>query len=359
MKTGLTLTQMAHEIERQAAQKKDYLADTRRMQMSPDAKALVVAGTGQFGMTSHSRQQLATRLEIPRPFFERLADKHPDILSDTVNKLFQREPARTMVRVLDNNVRGLVSDSYRPLDNYDLADAALPALMDIGAVVESCNITETRMYIKATIPSLRRELPIPEGLVMGQGHTFFTRALTGAISISNSEVGAGGLIVNPGSKEEQCTNLATFVSGFKAVHLGKAKGTDDEVSEFMTAGTKRLEDAAIWAKLRDYIKAICDGRVMDKLVAEMLKARADVITGNPADVIEVFGKKNNLTEDERGGLLRHFTNSGEATRYGLQWAVTRLAGEAEDYDRASELERLGGRVIELPRSDWQQLLKAA
>jgi hypothetical protein len=43
----------------------------------------------------------------------------------------------------------------------------------------------------------------------------------------------------------------------------------------------------------------------------------------------------------------------------LQWAVTRLAQDAENYDRASDLERLGGRIIELPRSEWRQLAEAA
>ena len=47
------------------------------------------------------------------------------------------------------------------------------------------------------------------------------------------------------------------------------------------------------------------------------------------------------------------------TRYGLQWAVTRLAGETNDYDRATELERLGGQVIELPKTDWQRIIEEA
>jgi hypothetical protein len=264
-----------------------------------------------------------------------------------------------MVRTLDNRVRGIMSDGYRPLDNFDLADATLPMLRDAGAIIESTAITETKFYVKAVIPGLRRELPIPKGLVMGQGHNFFTRAITGAIAFSNSEVGAGGLVVNPGTKEEQCTNLATFSSGFRAVHIGKRKGEDDGVSPFMSDGTKRLEDAAIWARLRDYVKAICDGRVMDKLVADMLAAREDAITGNPAVLVEVFAKKNQMNEAEQGGLLRHLMASGEATRYGLQWAVTRLAQDVDDYDRASDLERLGGKVIELPRSEWVELARAA
>jgi hypothetical protein len=36
-----------------------------------------------------------------------------------------------------------------------------------------------------------------------------------------------------------------------------------------------------------------------------------------------------------------------------------MSQDVDDYDRASELERLGGKVIELPRNDWQKLLASA
>jgi hypothetical protein len=36
-------------------------------------------------------------------------------------------------------------------------------------------------------------------------------------------------------------------------------------------------------------------------------------------------------------------------------AVTRTAEDAADYDRATELEAAGGRVIELPAADWRAL----
>jgi len=31
----------------------------------------------------------------------------------------------------------------------------------------------------------------------------------------------------------------------------------------------------------------------------------------------------------------------------------------EDYDRATELERIGGKVVELQQLDWQQIVKEA
>jgi hypothetical protein len=359
MKQGMSLVAMAQELERQRDVKRDFVGDTRKFLMSSDAKSIGLSGE-VFGLGDYAEKQLAGRLDIPVQFYQRVRDKYPAELTAMVNAMFERAPQKLMVRTLDGKVRAFMSDGYRPLDNYDLFDAIYPALRDSGVQVESVALTETRLYIKALAPWLDRELPVPEGLKMGVGHNFFVRRITGAIVISNSEVGAGSLSIAPGVFERQCTNLAVFKDdGYGKVHIGKRKGEDGEVAEYFSDQTKRLEDAAVWAKARDVVKATLEGKVMDRIVAKLTAARGDAITGDPAKLVEVFAKKEGLTENERGGLLRHLTGSGEMTRYGLQWGVTRLAGEVEDYDRASELEKLGGKVIELPRSEWQELAKAA
>lgn len=360
MKTAKSITELAQEIERQRDSKHDYLVESSAASMSDDAKVIAVEGAGNFGITQHAKRQLAAKLDIPLGYFERLAESHPDLLATNVNTLFKREPSRSMVRTLDGNVRAFLSDRFRPLDNFDLADAVLPVIVQSGAKVESCEITETRMYIKCLLPWLDRELPVPEGLKMGVGHNFFLRRIIGAVTITNSEVGAGALSINPGVFERQCTNLAVFKDeGFGKMHVGKKADGSDPVSKYLSDSTKRLADAAVWAQVRDVVQATMDGKVMDSIVAKLIAARGDEIVGSPAKVVEVFAKRSGLNEEEKGGLLKHLVGSGEMTRYGLQWAVTRLAGDVADYDRASELERLGGQVIELPRNDWEVLAKAA
>lgn len=360
MKAGMTLVDLANEIERQRDVKKDFIAPTTALVMSDDAQRIAVAGNGDFGINNFARRQLAEKLNIPFAYFERLEKDQPDMLAYNVNQLMQREPSQQMVRVLDGNVRAVLSDRYRPLDNYDLADAVLPVLQEAQVAFESANITETKLYIKVRMPWLDRELPVPEGLKMGVGHNFFVRRIEAAMTISNSEVGAGKILVQPGVFEKQCTNLATFrEEGYGRMHIGKKNGDEDIVSAYLTDDTKRLEDSVVWAKVRDIVKATMDGRVMDSIVAKLTAARGDAISGDPTKVVEVFGKKNGLNEVERGSLLKHLVGSGEMTRYGLQWAVTRLAGDVENYDRASELERLGGQVIELAANDWEVLAEAA
>jgi hypothetical protein len=39
-------------------------------------------------------------------------------------------------------------------------------------------------------------------------------------------------------------------------------------------------------------------------------------------------------------------------------AVTHFSHDVEDYDRATEFEALGGKLIELPASEWKEMAEA-
>jgi len=69
-------------------------------------------------------------------------------------------------------------------------------------------------------------------------------------------------------------------------------------------------------------------------------------------VVEAVSEKFDLAEQEKANLLLHFAQGGDFSQYGLINAVTRTAEDVESYDRAVELERLGGQIIELPPSDF-------
>ncbi len=53
--------------------------------------------------------------------------------------------------------------------------------------------------------------------------------------------------------------------------------------------------------------------------------------------------------------MQHLIRGGDLSAWGLANAITRTAEDAADYDRATELEVAGGRVIELGPADWKAL----
>lgn len=66
-----------------------------------------------------------------------------------------------------------------------------------------------------------------------------------------------------------------------------------------------------------------------------------------------------IRRGERESIFKHLIEGGSLTQYGLHGAITRAAQDVASYDRATELEYLGARVVELPRAEWARLNEAA
>jgi hypothetical protein len=58
-----------------------------------------------------------------------------------------------------------------------------------------------------------------------------------------------------------------------------------------------------------------------------------------------------LSSGEGDGILAHLIRGGDLSQWGLCSAIARMSQDIEDYDRATELERIGGKLIELPKND--------
>lgn len=368
MKTGRTLTELAAEIERQQNAKHDMIAPTALIEMdAEDGINLRIGssttGVRQFGINEVGHDQIGNYVSIPSKYYDRMRTAAPDLLAANVNRWlhFPREkPEKRMVRTLDGQVRAFLSDSYRPLENYDLAEAVLPVLMDLKLEIMSCQVTERRLYIKAVDQRIKKD--IPAGKRLGDGsHTFFD-TVSPAVIIANSEVGLGALSVESGVFTKVCTNLAAIAgAGMKKRHLGSRFDAGEEIRHLLTDETRKATDKAVWLQVRDVVKgAFEEARfqahvdAIKDMTEQRIEPEADVVK-----VVDLASRKLGITEGESKSVLRHLIEGGDLTRYGLFNAVTRAAQDLESYDRASEFERLGGQVITLPTNDWREIAMAA
>ncbi len=111
MKTGKTLTQLAQELERQSTTKKDFLANTSALEMTPVGElALESDTTHEFPITDHAHTQIAARLDIPAKYYNRMRNEALPLLAANVNEWFHSKPERRMVRTLDGRMRAFLSD---------------------------------------------------------------------------------------------------------------------------------------------------------------------------------------------------------------------------------------------------------
>jgi hypothetical protein len=142
----------------------------------------------------------------------------------------------------------------------------------------------------------------------------------------------------------------------KKYHVGRTNGHgDDAIQALLRDETKALNDRAFWSTVQDVVRGTLQETTFQHIVARWRAATQERITTDPVQVVEVTAKRFGLTEAERGSVLRHLVEGGDLSRYGLANAVTRASQDCDDYDRATDLERLGGQLIELPRPAWQEL----
>lgn len=353
MKTGISLVDMAKEIERRKASKRDFVADTRKLEVASTGDKIVLqngnAPLGEFGIRPYAHRQLGEHLQIPAKFYDRLRAKHPDVLAHTVNQLLQREPSRQMVRTLDGDMRAFLSDRYRPLDDSDLAEAVLPELLSMQDLrIESTQFTETRMYIKAVFPRIQTE--VRKGDVVQSG-----------IVISNSEVGAGSLQVVPMVFRLVCLNgMIAADYGQRRYHVGRrAEGDSESAFELFSDVTKRLDDAALWSKVRDTVRGVLKADVLTRIVERMREATEQRLEGSIEQIVEVTAQRFAYSETAKTGILRHLIEGADLTRYGLMNAITRQSQDEEDYETATKMEADGGALIELPQTQWREIVKQA
>lgn len=355
MKTGQTLTEMAKELERQHDAKRDFIAPTKELVFTHNGRtdgnaaedfALQVNGHGNFGVRETAHEQIGGRLQIPKTYYDRMRQEAPQLLTQNVNHWFKAQPEKRMVRTLDGGVRAFLSDRYRPLDSIDLAESTIPVLQKMGCRIESCALTERRLYIKAVTE--RITLEVKKGDIVQAG-----------IVISNSEIGAGSVKVEPMVFRLVCLNgMIANDAAMRKYHVGRSGEAGDLAEEFFKDSTRQADDRAFWLKVRDVVEGAFNRDVFERIVGRMQLAAEQEIQADPVKAVELVSKKYGLHDTEGAGVLRHLIKGGDLSQWGLVNAITRQSQDVAEYDRATELERLGGQVLELPKTDWQLIANA-
>jgi hypothetical protein len=386
LRTGQSLQEIAALLEGQLKTRQDFLAPQGVIQPRVIEGELMLDipdpnnGVRTFGINNHTHGQIADYLGIPAKYYNRMREAQPDLLRDNVQTWLQAEKAeKRMVRTLNGKARGFLSPKYRPLDNFDLASAVLPVLVANKVRIISSELTETRLYIKGILPELSE--PLPEGLVWGSGHADITRVAPGlqlpaeqtqffrgekrgrivsAIVISNSEVGAGTLRIEPSVFTTWCTNLAILIAAaMKKYHVGKAWESDTNYEIFRDE-TRQADDKAFFMKVKDVTAAAFDAKVFGAAIDSIKAAGAkQIASANLEKVVDTTVRQLALPVSTAPSILSMLARGGDLSAWGLSSSITAVANTAENYELATQLEYAGGQVLALDGNAWDAISRAA
>jgi hypothetical protein len=365
MKEGIhSIEALAAEITRRSKAKQDLLASTNNLEVVVNADntqvALAVKGKAEpFPINAIAHRQIGSHLKIPADYYDRMLQNDPALLAKNINSWLWKNRENRLIRTLFGTTRAFLSDSYRPLENEDLAEAVLPALINADADVMSAQITERALYIKAVDRSLTRELA-KTGNKFGDNQHKIVRVACPAVTVRNSEVGFHALSIQGGVFDGGCSNLATFGErSTRKYHVGaKHELAGEETYALLSDETRRVTDEALWRQVGDIVKAAFDRARFDQLCDKIDASREDRIESD--DIVQTISfatKKLGMSEDEGKSVFTRLVEDGDGlNRFGFYNAVTRASADLEDYDRASEFERLGGKIIEMPKTEWAALI---
>lgn len=355
MKTGLTLDQFAATILTQSQQKADYLVDTRNLQLETygsdiylhmyDNHAEVLEPL-QINQTAH--RQFGTHLKIPAAYYDRMLTTHPELLAHNVNSWFQREPSKRMLRTMGGTARAFLSNRYRRIDNLEIAQVVLPIIQEMeGAHIESCQITESRMYLKVVNTRLEAEV-VPGDIVQA------------GVIISNSEVGLGSVCIQPLVYRLVCSNgMIINDAQTRRNHVGRTNETDESF-QLYSEETLMAEDKAFVLKIQDTVKAAVDEARFSQVIGMMKTAKqAAMNTQDVPGIVRLASREFHITDDESTGVLQHLIEGNDLTLYGLSNAITRHSQDIENYDRATELESIGYNILSMPQRQWNRINQIA
>lgn len=347
MQTGLNIVELAQKLQDQAAAKKDYIVDTRSAGLNFNDGEIKfeiasIADELEFDITNHTHRQIGERVGIPAKYYDRMKAEAPELLVDNVNHWFRAQPENRLVRTMNGTARAFLSDRYQRIDNVDIAQVALPVLLNSGLDLEvvSSEVTESRLYIQAVSRKTEREVRVGDAVRAG-------------VIISNSEVGLGAVSVAPVVFRLVCSNgLIVQDQKRRFNHIGKSQTEDDIYRD----DTRKAEDRAVLLKVRDQIAASLD-EVRFQATVERMAGLTQVKVTDPVKTIELVANRIGASDAEGRDILTALINGGDLTAWGVLNAVTAQAHTAKSYDRSVEFEAAGGDILDLAPSDWRELTK--
>jgi hypothetical protein len=336
MKKGQEIKQMLKQINNDVKFKKDYIITLNALQINESNTTYpnlqITDSANQYNLNDHSLNNLCNKLEIGTRYISKCLPVSQSLVTHNLNFWINNTKSRElMLRTVEghdiNRVRAIMTNRYKRIDNDVVANATLTKLMDMGAELKYSHYDGDNLNITAVLPKLEGE--VVEG-----------DFVQGGITITNSEIGQGSLVVKPFIYRLVCTNgmvAPEYLNQFYAKHVGKMIIDIDNDDQWKT----------IVSKMEQQLELVANPELFEENLNRLKQATEQKINSHQ---IEVLAKNHGLSDVERAGVferLNHYVGDTFVTsKYDVANAITNIANDEEKSDdRARFLQELGGLVI--------------
>lgn len=307
----------------------------------------MIIGENQMEIGKHAFGQVASRAGVPAGYLGDLAAAGGWQTILAAHILGQHYGAGNGTRYISRSVRGVVrgwlSDSYRRLDARPLCETACEEFARAGAVPVDGVCTETRVALKAMLPTVFE--PIPGELI----------AL--GLEWSNSDYGHSKHSLRYFLLRVACLNGATMEDLISQIHLGGRLPDNLRLSE----ETYIADTKASRLALRDTVRAYLEPAKIEGTLEGLRLANEHKVEWR--QVQNRVGRRLLKSELEAARSAFEGADTINLPAGNTAWrasnALSWIAGHTEDASRRLELERLAGEVINGKNDDVAQEALAA
>lgn len=388
MRQGLDLPNLVSELEYLHENRRDFLVNTESIKILPpnyqwdDSLGKLKPVTPimfkftrpdrqshTFPMTQHMLTQIANHITVPMRLIDNILTKgtqrEAQSLCHFMTARLQSHEAIRMVRTQSRFyeepvARAFVSDRYREIDHWPLAQAIIPILnIHPHLKLISAGVTDTHMYLKivSTMPEMSQNI----GTVFNTQGKEVGDILQFGVMITNSEVGASSVRVTPFMFRLACTNgavMADELNSIKKTHIGRQiKGSSgQEITDRgpVSSTTTFLADVEVMVDT-----ALKDATLAKKIADKFKLSKKSLLTGDPGAVMDHIGKMYGLFQEEVKMMTKYLVQNLDMNKFGVINAITQYAArnKSASYDRITEIEAVGGRVLDMSLNVWAKVSK--
>lgn len=294
---------------------------------------------GKFSIHDNAIGQLADRMGIPSRYLRGLASGEPWAKHLAATLLNEHsgwtQRSRVLVRTVGQQVRGVLSDSYRRLNSVEILTAFVQEAAEQGAVISDAYMNDTKIWAETILPT-----PITVPTAKNGDVIIFAGA-----RFSTSDYGDGAVDMRAFLLNGACLNGMVRESVMKQVHLGSKLPDNLQLSQ----QTYELDTKTTVSAVRDLTKGLFS--------KDNLMQKAYEIQGASEIEVDFEHELKRLTRD--GGLLKQEGKEvekilmrndpedgvqGGATLWKLTQAITAHARELTP-ERSRELHEISGQLL--------------
>lgn len=286
------------------------------------------------GIHDHALMQLCERTGLPKRYFNQLitSDWGRGLLTNNFDAIVaHQESTRYLVRSVRGEVRGLLSDKYRRLDNGPLVETFLRSAHEVGAVIAEGHVSDTRVAMRVVLPYVFEPAP-GEFMIIGANW-------------SNSDFGNGSNAISTYVLRLICDNGAMGQNVLKQVHLGARLPEGFQFSE----ETMLKDTAASQSAMTDVVKAALAPAAINRITQGIAAADEEITSFglHRRSLERILGKKDmlnaeNLFENDKSELLP----TARKSTWRMSNVLSYLATQTDSTERRLDLQRAAGAILD-------------